>query len=174
MEIGVTINCNIIEGVVSAFFQRTLDDRVVDRILSHLLICPSCAKKYEQYAKSHNYPFDLKIESANFVAKLIKKNSTGQYNKTMGVLSEKYPQVIIMRHYRYLNKVYGAMYVATEVAALRGLYNEIWHNKHLKELDEFIKESYANYIAENICEKVDILNKIYAMSPSEGGVTTNG
>ena len=62
-------NCSLVKSLRYQFFSLGLTRPVEEKVIGHLLRCPSCRKQFEEYAKEHNQEFDTMTYALKFLKK---------------------------------------------------------------------------------------------------------
>lgn len=148
------INCNLAACLMRTYFNANVTVSIRDAILTHLIKCDKCRKKYEDYAKAIGCKFELMEDI---------KKTYDEYDK-----SDKDNKTNMEEKPTVKRRTYYEIAKDKDISSLMNIQSVRERFKEKCEADdaEYLKklQDFGWYLAEEICKKIDILESLYNLS----------
>lgn len=148
------INCNLAACLMRTYFNMNVTTSIRDAILTHLIKCEHCRKKYEEYAKAIGCKFELMEDI---------KKTYDEYDKTDEVDKTSMDEKPVVK-----KRTYYEIAKDKDISSLMNIQSVRERFKERYETDdaEYLKklQDFGWYLAEEACKRIDTLENLFELS----------
>lgn len=154
---------------MTCYFSGVVPIQQMEKIVSHLITCKKCKKKYKEYANKIGIKFNL-IREIQKVYNLCEVNEMDASNINelieAGIVA---PQIVKSKKKWQQAAQERDITTLANLKCVSDFYNEVFNNaSDTKEEEEAIAE-FGWYKVTEMCKNVDTLNNLYKLSGGEEG-----